>query len=285
MGQEKKLNPDVVWPLVSYLYSVQLLDQKEGKYVLSRKGERFLKYTKGLFIVYHDAYNPVFYKLVELMRGRVKYGNGVLRESSALARGSGEFSKVLIIPVVRDLIQKFDFRKVMDIGCGDCEFLITLAKEGVAGVGVDIAPGAVRVAKTRISKERIGSRVQVVCADGFHPEKIPARLVGGVDAITSFLTLHEFLLGGAAFVEGVFRRYKTLFPGRHFILVEVGKEDTHSLRRSKKLNLEYQLVHELTLQGLASKDEWLRLFNRVGVNVIQMVSIPVANLYVYVLKL
>jgi 2-polyprenyl-3-methyl-5-hydroxy-6-metoxy-1,4-benzoquinol methylase len=55
-------------------------------------------------------------------------------------------------------------RRVLDVGCGEGDTSVLLARLGATVTGIDVSPGAVRVARQRASTSGVGDRTTFVCS-------------------------------------------------------------------------------------------------------------------------
>jgi SAM-dependent methyltransferase len=55
-------------------------------------------------------------------------------------------------------------KHILDVGCGEGEDAVLLAKLGANVVGFDVSPGAIEVAKRRAELNGVGDRVSFICA-------------------------------------------------------------------------------------------------------------------------
>jgi SAM-dependent methyltransferase len=55
-------------------------------------------------------------------------------------------------------------RKILDVGCGEGEDAVLLAKLGAIVVGFDVSPGAIEVARERARINGVGDRVSFICS-------------------------------------------------------------------------------------------------------------------------
>jgi SAM-dependent methyltransferase len=67
---------------------------------------------------------------------------------------------------------------VYDLGCGDARILIAAAKQyGARGVGIEIDPKYVKIAREKVRAEGVADRVRIVQQDLFQADLSPATVV------------------------------------------------------------------------------------------------------------
>jgi len=281
-ARRHKLNESVLYSLCDYLYSLKILKKKRGVYSLDSKGYTIVNRARGFFDVWY-AYQPVLYNLESILRGEKKYGKEIIRRGKYVAKGSGEIGNLLVFPFVAKIIQKYKFRKVLDLGCGDCSFLVYSCKNNpnLLGYGIDISEEAILYAKSRIKKEKLEKRIKIYKGDIFDIDKIMEGL--DIDVITSFFTLHEFLFDKK--IIRLFKKFKRFFKGKYLILCEYLRQSEEDLRKKPTLQSEYQMIHPLTSQGLASREEWEKLFWEAGFTIVKEECFESLGLCIFFLRI
>jgi 2-polyprenyl-3-methyl-5-hydroxy-6-metoxy-1,4-benzoquinol methylase len=63
-----------------------------------------------------------------------------------------------------DLLGDLDGKRILDVGCGEGEDAVLLAKLGAIVTGFDVSPGAIQVAKRRAEIDGVWDRVSFICA-------------------------------------------------------------------------------------------------------------------------
>ncbi len=237
------------------------------------------------------AYACLLYELVPTLRNQKRYGVDFVRPGDLLAKGSYYTGKGNYAWVVTEL-KRLGVRCVADLGCGLGDVLVGFCKldPQLRGVGVDIAPGALKEARARAEAEGLADRIRLVEGDVTRPETF-APLMQDVGAFHGLMVFHEFLRDGEDALVDLFRRMKALFSGRYLI---VGEFDRLSDQEFQEMPLPdrihplfYQyVIHPLTWQGLPmEKERWLRLFDRAGLKTLAVDDRFPFRLVEYVLQL
>jgi SAM-dependent methyltransferase len=261
-ASEKKLDPEILHFICEYMDGLKFLRLEGGKCRLDKKGRRFLEEPRGLFDLLY-GYEPIFYALEDLLTKRKAYRRDVTRRSDAVARGSGELGRQLPFPVMRDIIQGRGFRAVLDIGCGDAEFLGVLCEDRQMRCwGFDVSAEAVACAKEYISKAGLNGRISVYQGDMFDLVNKPSEWPPA-EAFTVVDVFHEYLYGGQERIAGLLAALKKNFPDRFLIVAEFCRQPHERLRRRPTAFLEHHLFHNLTQQVILSEAE-RRIFDLVG---------------------
>jgi len=262
-AERKGLDLHVLESICEYLDGIKFLHIIDGRCHLDKRGLRFLDEPRGLFDLL-SGYEPIFCELMALLKREKQYGRDVTRLGDRVALGSGELGCQLPFPVLRDLALKHGVKSVLDMGCGDCEFLLMLAEGGnIECYGFDYDPDAVRAAEKRIAEANRRGIVHVFQADMFDLETAREKWPK-VDAFTAVDVFHEYLYGGNERILNFLKSLKALFPDTRLLVAEFCRQPHERLRKHPTAFLEHHLVHNLTMQVILSAEEWEDLFNRAG---------------------
>lgn len=104
-------------------------------------------------------------------------------------------------------------RKILDVGCGEGEDAVLLAKLGAIVTGFDVSPGAIQVAQRRAEIDGVADRVSFICAP-----LAQARLPQGEFDVIWFDNILHHVLGELHFVLG--RILTAAKPGAKLICME-----------------------------------------------------------------
>ena len=264
-AKEKDLNPAALKALCNYLYSLRILNRTTKGFVLAKKGRSLLDYCLGTFDFIY-AYAPIFERLEQLLYA--KNGDAVaLRRGEYVARATTEVSRWLPLPIVKTIVKRRGFKRVLDLGCGSGEFLIELCRENVLeGVGIDISADAVKYAQSNIASSGINGKISVLQGDIFNLGGLIGR-IGSFDVATGMFVLHEFLSEGRDRVVQLLLEFRGHFPHTPLIISEVCKFFPSSLRKRRSALAEHHLFHLLSDQGLATLTGWRKIFRDAGYHI------------------
>ena len=252
-------------------------------YSLDSKGELLVESARGWFDLIY-GYEEVLHLLEPLLRKEIEYGEDVTRRLKFVAQGSGEIESWLYFPMAIDIINKNGFRRVLDLGCGDATFLISLCKSSgtVTGYGVDISPEAIADAHHKMEEAHLQGRVHLFTEDIFKLERI-AEPLQRIDAATAFFVLHEFLFTGSDRVVGFLRDFRKFFPGVPLILFEAIRPTPEEMRKRPGAAVQYFLFHDLSEQKPVSREDWKELFSQAGFSSISERYLGFARTAIYTL--
>ena len=261
------LNAPLLAALCDTLYIRGFLRKDETRYSLDSKG-RFLMNTdliRGWFDLAY-GYENVLNNLEPLLRGEIEYGKDLKRDGRYVATGSGLISTSFYFPLVTDKVEQGNYRRVLDIGCGDGTFLRYLCGKlpGVEGVGVDLSPEAVAAGEEQLATLGMSGRIRLHAGDAMELEKLNGKLAG-VDAAATFFVLHELCDGGEnARAVDFLKAFRRALPGVPFYIVEPVRPSAEEMRRKPGPGVEYFLLHDLTRQNPIGREAWLEVFHKAG---------------------
>jgi len=283
-AQTKALSESVLKMLCDYLYCVRILKKSGTTYTLDRKGKLVVETGYGWFQATY-GYKDVYSALEEILRNEKEYGKEIFRDPALIAAGSGKMEKALYYPLVVDMLNCARRRHVLDLGCGDCGFLIELCKNNplVRGYGLDLSPEALAIGQQEIARAGLKDRILVECQDLTATKQVPAGWTH-VDAATCFFVLHEILYAGIEMLVGFLRSYQKIFPSAPLIVVEVIRSSLEETRKSSGMSAAYYLQHDLTHQTLVGREEWLRYFKAAGFRNVEERRLKFAKCSIFTLR-
>jgi SAM-dependent methyltransferase len=266
-AREKGLDIETLRSICEYLDGIKILNCENDLCSLDRNGRMLLQEPLGLFDLLY-GYEPVFRELDALLCRKKSYGPDILRRGEAVARGSGELGKQFPFLAVCELVYENGFKRVLDLGCGDLEFLFLLCERPeITGIGIDKDDDALAVARKRL-EDYADRRISVQRGDMFAVEEL-AGTFPDVDAITAIDVFHEYLYEGKQPVVELLRKYKKHFPRTHLVVAEFFKLPRVWLRRIPTTTLEHHLFHSLTNQIILPIAEWVSVFEQSGYQIVE----------------
>lgn len=280
-AQRNHLDAGILRILCDYLYALRFLSKDGGRYGLDQKGEILTEMLRGTFDLIY-AYEDLVHNLESLLRTEKAYGEDVKRREEFVGKGSGQTAKLLPFPMTVDLIKRNGFSTILDLGCGDGEFLIGICKEDVRfkGCGVDISPKAVSQARQKASTEELDGRVQILLGDISNLRDFRQQ-IGLPDVATSFYVLHEFSRDGHQTVINLLRQFREAFPGVPMIICEITQVQPENFRKRPTAILEHHLFHYLSNQACISRGGWGRIFSEAGFQLAEEVRLDFSRLSIF----
>ena len=182
---------------------------------------------------------------------------------------------------------------VVDLGCGSGDIIIDFCKRqnSFKGVGLDIDPTAIDVAKENVVKSGLQDRIELITGDMLEPKTYSNKIISKGDkvAFNAIMALHEFLIDGDIAVINVLKKMKEEFPGSYFILGEFNRcsdEEFSKIPIYERMHMLFyqEIIHGLTDQDLASLEKWKKIFHDSNVELIEYKKDFPFRLVEYVLK-
>jgi SAM-dependent methyltransferase len=281
---KEKLDINILRPLVEAMYSIGFLDRVGECFALSDKGRLMMEVLRGWFEISY-GYTDIFHNLEEMLRGTQAYGRDFYRKSDFVATGSGEMENLLFFPQCNEIINKFGFSNVLDLGCGDGTFLRKLCEMNpkVKAFGIDIAPPAIAEGIKRTEAAGLSDRISLHVADIQDVKGMPAEL-RTVQVATIFFILHEILYLGEENLMAFLRGYRANFPNAPLIVFEAIRPTADEMRERPGIAIYYYLYHDLSHQKPTSRDKWKEYFRAAGFTKIEERYMNFARTAIYVLQ-
>lgn len=251
-AEELRLRSDLLEALCEFLAEKGVM-RKTGPGTFRAESRFFADQGPVPFLL---AYKTVCNSLAGLLDGSTTYGKDVARDARYLGTGTK-----LIFPILGEIFKTRGIRTVLDLGCGNGAFLLTLAATlpGFRGTGIDIDAPTVKEASAALRVSPYNDSIRIREGDVRHPELFPPD-VGEPEALVGMGIFHEFRKDGS--LIPLLNRYKTRFPKARLFLVEFDTPGWDELRRKpegpkRRSAAVYRFLHHVSEQGMPqSKDEW-----------------------------
>ncbi|MBM3251972.1 MAG: methyltransferase domain-containing protein [Candidatus Omnitrophica bacterium] len=287
-AKNKNLDEKILISVFDYLYSVGIIKKQKNKHYLSKYGKFIANYVRGPFS-FMAAYAPLFMELEFLLAKKKKYGIDIYKNKSLVAKASAETEEWVPYPIVKEIIKKYKFKNVLDLGCGSAEFLIKLCRDNLnlTGYGIDISDEALKYAQERIDHNNLKGRINLAQLD--------LNNIGGnledwtkkIDVITSMFVFHEFINPqdkGITNLLNILQQLKTQFKDSYLIICELCKKTPEKLRERPSLIAEHHLFHALSGQVLLTGEEWESIFNKTSWRIVEEIKFDPASQIYFILK-
>ena len=254
-----------------YFTRIGLLEDVDGggfTYRASELGKEIFRRANSFYVPH--SYFEYMYYYHELIQ---QSAPGVVCEVERLENviGSGMTHLRYFPPVVSFLKRKVDFDVLVDIGCGDGQFLSTFLKEvpGKKLIGIDLSKLSTETTFANLRQQYPALEVSTICSDALDVKYWSREVLGvsgrGRVAISMWFLLHEISKGSGKILVEFFRQIHQVFPMAPVVVGEVVRqsEDILSKNSAKSLMSEYLLFHEISGQGILSWSEYKEVLKNI----------------------
>lgn len=256
--------PRLLGITLTYLVSLGLLRRIDGdppRYEVTKVGRTvFTRYGSCALI---HSYRDYFERLPGLIVGKDR-GEKPAVDRRVNVLGSGQLHARKFFPDAYRILAAHPFRRLIDVGCGNGEFLAGLRRHrpDVQAAGVDVS--AVAVAE---AQRRFGDRVPCVPADGFNVAEWVEQLPAGPEpvVISLWYVLHEFTRDNVRLAKRFFRELQAFFPSADVILGEIVNlpPDVLAAGHVESIMPEFLLFHALSGQGVFTWKQHAELLEQI----------------------
>ena len=281
---QKDLDLRILKALCDTLFALSILNKNGLDYTLDSKGTLLVEVARGWFDAAY-GYEGMFHNLEGLLKKEKEYGKDVTRRWGPISRGSSAMESVIYYPVAVDMIKKSGAMNVLDLGCGDGEFLRYLCQRNnqVTGYGVDIFPDSVDVAEEMTREAGLEDRIHFTLANISELEEPPAVL-REIDLAITLFVLHEILFAGEDAVIQFLQNFQRVFPGVPLIVIEAIRPTFEQMRRKPGMAVQYYLQHDLSNQNPVGREKWRDLFAKAGWKFVDEKYLGFASTSIYTLS-
>lgn len=218
---------------------------------------------KGYFYWLTRGCGEMFAAMPDLVRNEARVGEFVKRDYQAIGLAARDAGFSVVDPVFYRLVANRGLTFGADLGCGSGERLITLAQRdpGFRGIGVDIADGALDLARSSVAAAGLDDRVTVVPGDAanmvFRPE------FAEVDFVCSFMMGHDLWPREACLAS--LKAIEAAFPSaRDLILCDTYRSDLDATEPHPVFTLGFETAHAVMGKTIPSMAEWTDMFAEAG---------------------
>jgi SAM-dependent methyltransferase len=245
--------------IFEYLISLGVLARcadGENRYQASPLGAKvFQRY--GAFCLLH-SYRDYFDRLPALLNGA---GPSATVNRLRNVIGSGQLHAKKFFPTALNFLGERSCDAVVDVGCGDGQFLLATLKAhpNTSAVAVDSSAIAVQTTLERLQTEFPNRSVRGEVANGFEVEAWSQALSSNTKTavVTLWFVVHEFSDGQPERVIEFFRRLRACCPNAEVIVGEIVNVPAELLADSRDDSImpEFLLFHSLSGQGVLSWEQ------------------------------
>jgi SAM-dependent methyltransferase len=256
-------DPHLATHVLRWLELRGVLETSDGGTVEATGWGRGLLSEESLAILgyYLDAYGELTHQTADLLAGVTRYGRDIRRDGAALGHHHAVLYRKYHADTVRHGMRDVKATRILDLGCGAGQTLIDecLRDPELRGVGLDIAPDVIELARERSAEAGLSDRLTFVVGDAFRPDTWPEACLD-VDAVLALGVLHEHFRDGEDAVIDILNQFATWFP-RDLKMLLVGEGELYY--DGSDNDSDFYLVHTLSAQGFPRRwESWLDVIDR-----------------------
>ncbi len=244
-----------------YLLQRGLLIRGANGFELTPHGREICE-DKGYLVWLSGGYGEPLRHLDSLLLGEARYGDTYVRDGRWIADGSALLGRRDVVPEAMELLSGVPFERVLDFGCGNARFLVSLCERfGCDGVGVDLSPAACKEAERTVAAASLESRIQIQLGDAADLESIQLEQT---QLVVALFLLHEISSISRADLVKFLREIAARLPvDAHLLAAEV---EPPSRRDSANVSFtpEFSFVHAIMRQTLLPEAAWREMLAEGG---------------------
>jgi len=216
--------------------------------------------TRGFFYWLTRGCGELFTDLTALVADADRQ---MRRDSRAISLACRSIARNFFDPPLRDLLDGIDFSTVADLGAGSGDRIIMLAEQrpAIRAIGVDIARGALGVAREAVQEAELQQRITLIQDDVLNMSPRPEYT--DVDLVTCFLMGHDFWPRDNC--VKTLQQLRENFPNlRHLILGDTCRSVGVEGPDLPMFTIGFETVHAVMDQYLPTLDEWYSVIEESG---------------------
>jgi SAM-dependent methyltransferase len=217
--------------------------------------------TRGFFYWLTRGCGELFTDLTDLVTADAD--RQMRRDSRAISVACRSIARNFFDPPLRDLLDGLDFTTVADLGCGSGDRIIMLAgqRPDLRAIGVDIAQGALAVAREAVQAANLEARITLTRDDVLSMSPRPEY--ADVDLVTCFLMGHDFWPRDNC--VKTLQQLREIFPNlRSLVLGDTCRSVGVEGPDLPMFTLGFETVHAVMDQYLPTLDEWYSVIEDSG---------------------
>jgi SAM-dependent methyltransferase len=264
-------NKNLLYASIQYLLRLGLLEKREGSdeiFSTSELGKEIFKRANSFYVPHsYFDYMSHYHDLIQTQPGAIKCE--VERLENVI--GSGKTHLRYFPPVISYIKRKLNIDLLVDIGCGDGQFLSAFIKSipDKKIVGIDLAQLAVESTIKNIKQIFPKQDIATLCCDAVDVNKWGKEVLsiaGKANVIISmWFLLHEISRAKPGNLINFFGAIHKIFPSAPIVVGEVVCQGDDVLVKNHESSLmpEYLFFHEMSGQGILLWHEYLHILQNI----------------------
>ena len=281
---KKIKNKKYFYNILLYMLSlglIKFINKKKKTFKATHLGQKiFLR--SGSFLILHSYKSYIDNLDKTLIKNQIS-GIKCNREENVI--GSGSIHKKKFFPNAFKLIKKKDIGLIVDIGCGDGNYLKEINKRfnNIPILASDISAIAVKQAKKNL--KNLNCQKKFFICSAFNVEKwskevIKFKLKNNKKVLISlWFILHEISNGKTENIIVFFKNLKKYLPNAQIIIGEIVDLPKDILRTNIDISImpEFLFFHQLSNQGVLKYSDFNQIRRKIPQKLNQEIKFDIVN--------
>ena len=287
LAAKRKLDPDLLRGTLEFVAARTNLLRKSAaeRFVVTRN---YAAESRFLLNLYVGAYGGNAVELKKLLSNPSSAPAMVDRAHYAQAFAAFDGSALGILP---EIIRQLGFEQMLDIGCGNGELLLALARKDskFIGWGIDINRAMLRVAQDRIRRSHLEKRLLLFEGDCRNLKAaLPARVRANIRSLAACNVANEMFHDGQRHCIKWLQQLRKLFPERPLLILDyygqLGKKSRRGPMERKTLLHDYAQL--ISGQGIPPSNarEWRAIYSRAGCRLVHIIEDNTTTRFIHLLR-
>lgn len=246
---------------------IKFINKNKKSFKVTTLGKKiFLR--SGSFLILH-SYKSYFDNLNETLIRNLTSGNKCNREENVI--GSGSIHKKKFFPEAFKLINKKNIGLIVDIGCGNGNYLKEINKKfkNIPILASDLSALAIGQAKNNL--KNLNCKKKFLICSAFDVRKWSKEIdkfkikKNKKVVISLWFILHEISKGKPENIVIFFKKLKKYLPNAQILIGEIINLPTNMLKANIDISImpEFLLFHQLSNQGVLTYSDFKRIKQKI----------------------
>ena len=284
-----KLDEDLLRGVLEYIAARTSLLKKngDGRFVLTRNNNVTTQFFLDLYL---GAYGGNAVSLQSILHDPALAPSKIDRLRHARAFAHVDHATLGPLP---DLVRQLGFTGVLDIGCGNGDLLLELARQDgkFIGFGIDVNAAMLKLARSRARAARLGKRVQFLEGDCRNLKRaIPVAISSQIGSVTACNFMNEMFGQGVARVIQWLKELRRMFPTRPLLILDyygrLGQKKNRKTPKERETLL-HDFAQLISGQGLppSNVNQWNTLYRKAGCQLVHVIEDKQTTRFIHLLRL
>ncbi len=254
-------NKNFLKSILYYLQNLNLIkEKKNNQFYATTLGKKILKRIGSFHLL--NSYGPFINNIERLLK--LSSTNSISCNRKENVIGSGLTNGRKFFPKSFEFFGKDDFSFVIDVGCGNGEYLSRCIKffSKANFVASDVSPKALKECKKNLKKKFPNKKVSYFRCDAYNVNKFCSfinrlNVSSEKTLITFWYVVHEISKNDKKRIINFFKQIHNRCPNAEILVGEIVRIEPNLLSVNKDISImpEFLFFHEISGQGVFSIDE------------------------------